>query len=407
MRQDLLFKRIQSLAVGLAMGLVMNSTRAQTRPATPVLAKVPTKSGIPMTHGTCVICHKNHHASSSAILKLSRAAADRLCLSCHEGMNGAPSADFAPKLPAWSGQGSGHMAGRFSSRRAETYARTIPAGQSRVIRLIQDCSGCHDPHGKERGKLRMTAFDTRGQLLDRRPQSVAEVCFGCHAGSEAAPLTSGNPDMGQLFGKGVSSAHRIGATAAGRPELPSLRTSAFQGRLDCTSCHDNPDPAGARGPHVSTNAALLKASFGHEKDMGRLGDRVNELCFLCHDKQSILGNQSFAFHSQHMAGFTGGSPSAAGSTQPVSEAAAALGIRSPRDFRPGRSGAFQPGYGEPTTCATCHNSHGSLRQSSLIEFDRSVVSPSSVGGPSFQRSGLGHGTCTLSCHGYDHVQTRY
>lgn len=397
------YRWFQCFVAGAAAVLVVNPVRAQSQSRIPGQEK----GGPPRVHGTCIACHKNHHGGGRTDSKRPRAMTDQLCLSCHEGMNALPSADLAPKLPAWSGQGSGHTKGRFSSRRAETYVRTIQVGQSKVIRLVQDCSGCHDSHGKERGKPRLTAFDARGQLLDRHPQSVAEVCFGCHAGPEAAPLSSGSPDLGQVFGKGVSSSHRIGATASDRPDLPSLRTSAFQGRLDCISCHDNPNPAGARGPHVSANAALLKAAFGRERDMGRMGDRVNDLCLLCHDKQSILGNQSFAFHGQHMLGFTGGSPSTAGPVRPLSEAASALGIRSPRDFRPGRSGAFQPGYGEPTTCATCHASHGSLRQPSLIEFDRLVVSASSVGGPSFQRSGLGHGTCTLSCHGYDHVQTRY
>ncbi|MDP1832597.1 MAG: cytochrome c3 family protein [Geothrix sp.] len=369
------------------------------------------KVGASSVHRNCAACHKGHKGAMGGMtLKGSRpgrGTIDQICLSCHEGLNAAPTADGAPKLPAWSGQGSGHLKNRFSSRRAETYSRAVKAG-TRTVRLAQDCSGCHDPHGKERGRLRATAFDTRGQLVDRKPMSVAEVCFGCHAGPEAAPLPSGHPDLGSLFAKGAASSHAIGSTAAARPELPSLRTSAFQGRLDCVSCHDNPDPAGARGPHVSPHASLLKAPFGREKDLARLGERVNDLCFLCHDKQSITANQSFPFHAQHLNGFTN---SGSGSTRPqasaFSEAAAVLGIRSPKDRGPGRGGAYMPGYGEPATCATCHASHGSLRQAALIEFDRSVVTASSVGGPSFQRAGLGRGTCTLTCHGHDHVQTRY
>nr|WP_243316783.1 cytochrome c3 family protein [Geothrix paludis] len=386
----------------------MNPGFAQVGSTGVASAKAPTRSGISLVHGACLTCHKNHRGSGRTSQKPAREATDQLCLSCHEGTNTAPSEGFAPKLSSWSGQGSGHTKERFSSRRPGTYVRSVQVNPSRQIRLTQDCSGCHDPHGKERGKLRNTAFDDRGRLLDRHPQSTADICFGCHAGPEAAPLTSGNADIGQLFGKGAPSSHGIGATAASHPELPSLRASAFQGRLDCTSCHDNPDPTGARGPHFSINAALLKASFGHEKDMGRLGERANDLCHLCHDRQSILANQSFPFHAQHLSGFTNsGSMAAQRQVPTLSEAAAVLGLRSPKDLRPGRSGAFQPGYGEPTACATCHASHGSLRQAALIEFDRSVVTASSVGGPSFQRSGLGHGTCTLSCHGYDHVQTRY
>ncbi|WP_243322171.1 cytochrome c3 family protein [Geothrix sp. SG200] len=385
----------------------MGLLAAQGRPA-PAAGQAPSRSGASTSHGLCASCHMSHRKGAlPGKSKLVRAATEPLCLSCHEGSATLPGLEAAPKLSPWSGQGSGHVKGRFSSRRAESYLRTARDGQSRTVRLAQDCLGCHEAHGKERGKLRTTAFDARGQLLDRRPQAVAEICFGCHAGQDAAQLPSGTRDLGSQFDKGAVSSHRIGATMADRPDLPSLRSSVFQGRLDCTSCHDNPDASGSRGPHVSANPAILKAPFGHEKDLGRLGDRVNDLCFLCHDKPSILTNQSFPYHSQHLNGFTGGGPAAPRRVPGLSEAAAVLGIRSSRDLRPGRSGALQPGYGEPTACATCHASHGSPRQASLIEFDRSVVTASSVGGANFQRLGMGHGTCTLTCHGYDHVQARY
>ncbi|HEY3400425.1 MAG TPA: cytochrome c3 family protein [Geothrix sp.] len=400
MRRFLLGAVLGWAAAGMAAQA--QAVRTQQQPAV-----AGTKGGPSSAHRNCAVCHKGHKAAMGAPSKVLRANPDQICITCHQGVDLAPPADAAPKLPAWSGQGSGHLKNRFSSRRAEDYTRTIKAS-GKTFRLTQDCVGCHDPHGKERGRLRVTAFDARGQLLDRRPQSVAEVCFGCHAGPEAAPLRFGMSDLGQLFGKGSASSHAIGATAARRPELPSLRTSAFQGPLDCGSCHGNPDPSGAKGPHVSPQAAILKAPFGREKDMARLGERANDLCFLCHDKQSILSNQSFPFHGQHLRGFTSGGSLAAQRQAPaLSEAAAVLGLRSPRDFRPGRGGAYLPGYGEPTTCATCHASHGSMKQPALIEFDLSVVSPSSVGAPSFQRSMLGRGTCTLTCHGYDHVQTRY
>lgn len=366
-------------------------------------------------HRTCSACHKGHKGAAGmgmgGTAKAGRRdrsnAPDQICLSCHEGPYLAGNPNAAPKLPPAGGEGSGHLKGRFSTRKAEGYVRTVRVGAS-LIRLSQECSGCHDPHGKERGRLRSTAFDTRGQVIERRTQFVADICFGCHAGTEAAPLSTSDSDLGRFFTRGVASGHGIGATAAGRPELPSLRTSAFQGRLDCVSCHDNPDPSGARGPHSSPHASLLKAPFGREKDLPKLGGRANDLCYLCHDRQSIASNQSFAFHNQHLTGFTqAGAGTANRQGASLSAAAAVLGLRSPKDLRPGRSGAYLPGYGEPATCATCHASHGSLRQAALIEFDKSVVSSSSVGSATFQQSGLGHGTCTLTCHGYDHVQTRY
>ncbi len=381
-------------------------------------AALPTGPKQPRTdaHQACANCHRGHRGAvaTAAMVRQGKVAAsnranasDQVCLSCHEGVNAGLAANAAPKLPPTGGEVSGHLKDQFSSRKAQGYARIVRVG-SKQIQLTQACSGCHDPHGKEVGRLRTLAFDTRGQLLERRAQTVADRCFGCHAGPEAASLTGSDSDVGRQFSSGVASSHVIGATAASRPELPSLKTSAFQGRLDCGSCHDNPDPSGARGPHTSSNASLLKAAFGRERDLARLGDRVNDLCYLCHDRHSIASNQSFPFHNQHLTGFTQGGPASPRQYRSgLSEASAVLGVRSARDLRPGQGGAFMAGVGEPATCATCHASHGSLRQAAMIEFDRSVVIASSMGGISFQRSGLGHGTCTLSCHGYDHVQTRY
>jgi len=404
------------LGFGLALGLAAQAPAARTldlrNPALGNLQRNPASqtaaSVKSQVHKACATCHRSHNVPRGGEKKLIKTASvDELCLPCHEPGKSAFMTELAPKLPAWTGgEGSGHLKGRFSSRRTESYSRVVTSDTGQRVQLAQDCAACHDSHGRERGKLRRLGFDNRGQLMDRRPQSVAEVCFGCHAGQEAALLRSSTPDLGLLFSKGAMSSHRIGATAAGRPELPSLRSGLHVGGLDCTSCHDNPDPGGARGPHASPHVALLKASYGRERDMARLGERVNDLCLACHDRTSILANQSFAFHAQHLKGFTTSS-AATGRMGPQQEAQAALGIRTARDLRSGRSGGFIAGRGEPTACATCHASHGSLRQAVLVEFDSSVVGPSSLGAPIFQRTGLGHGTCTLSCHGYDHVQTRY
>lgn len=378
--------------------------------ATPVTQVAQGASG--ELHRACVSCHKGHKGvmGGTQTAKLPRAkggSQDQLCATCHDGLAAATAVKGAIRMPILTPQGSGHLKNPLLPKRGDAYERVVRT-PTRTFRLTQSCSGCHDPHGKQRGKLRATAFDARGQLLDRAPMNAAEVCFGCHAGPDAASLPTSAPDLGQLFGKGAVSTHGIGTTADRRPDLPSLRATAYRGALDCTSCHDNPDPNGARGPHASTNPSLLKAAYGREKDLARLGERANDLCFLCHDRQSILANQSFSWHAQHLSGFTsGGARGLRPSSDGRAEAVALLGIRSAKDLRPGRAGALQPGYGEPTTCATCHASHGSNRQASLIEFDRSVVSPSSVGGLSFQRFGLAQGSCTLSCHGYDHVQTRY
>lgn len=257
--------------------------------------------------------------------------------------------------------------------------------------------------------LSRNAFDTRGQLLGIKPVSIAQRCFGCHAGPEAAPLHFLDSDVGGVFGKGSLSSHGIGRTSADRPDLPSLQGMTFQGKLDCTSCHDNPDPAGPRGPHASPYPFLLKATYGREGDAASAGDRSNELCFTCHDRHSIESNRSFPLHREHLYGFTGSTPIGGRHRPSTLEVGniLPLGLRMGRTVDVRGATSLFAGFGEPTPCATCHDPHGSAKNPMLIRFDPSVVTRSSMGGMDFYRNGLGHGTCTLTCHGYDHVQTRY
>lgn len=365
------------------------------------------RMGASAAHQDCAkTCHRPHQ-TPQAQMGLRGLNAETLCLSCHQGQPSIPSADQAPKLSAMGIEASSHLKVR-SRRRATAFRREVRGGAERVV-LQDDCSACHDVHGREAGMVRPVAFDTRGQLVGSRPGNFAQVCFGCHAGPQAAPTTRLEGDIGQRFGLGAGSRHGIGVSAADRMDLPSLRESSFQGKLDCISCHDNPDTTSMRGPHTSPYPYLLKAPYGRESDMGGLAQRSNELCFTCHSKLSIQANQSFPWHNQHLTGFVGLAarvPRKDGSSGGPVGSKPSL-FQWGRDPRTGRSTGYLPGFGEPTPCATCHEPHGSLKSPALVEFDRAVVSPSSVGAVEFRRTGPRQGTCSLTCHGYDHVQTRY
>jgi predicted CXXCH cytochrome family protein len=326
-------------------------------------------------------------------------------MGCHQGP-AVPQADLgASKLSTWAGTGSSHVDGPFLER-ARTFARLVDKGRGRSPVLKAQCGACHDVHAKDHAtSLSPMAFDPQGKALKARPTLSAQVCYGCHAGPEAARLSRNDPDLGALMRQGVASSHAPGATAASRTDLPSLRTSLFTGALDCTSCHDNPNPAGPRGPHSSPYPKLLKANYGREGDIATAGNRGDDLCFSCHDRGSILGNQSFPFHFQHLMGFTGIAPVKGGQSRMppwLANGARPVARTSPLGTAP-----LAAGVGQPTPCATCHDPHGSAKNAALIAFDKAVVTRASVGVVEYQRTGLGHGNCTLSCHGYDHVQTRY
>ena len=375
------------------------------------------RSSTSVVHRDCKVCHTPHNVAKGAVALQRSAAkgvaalqvspADSLCLPCHQSPAAALRREGPAGLPIVPG-GSSHGL-RGPEARGASYVRVVRDGPRRLL-LKMDCTGCHDPHGKSVGKLKILAFDTRGQLLAGvKPVAIAQLCFGCHAGTEATPLTGSDPDVGLLFSKGILSSHVIGHQASDRPDLPSLRAGEFRGPLDCTSCHANPDPTGLRGPHVSSFPSLLKAAYGRERDAGLMGGRANDLCFTCHDKNSIETNRSFPFHREHLYGFTGsrasGGRKGEGAARP--EERLPFGFRTGREAQSGRAPVLFAGFGEPTPCATCHDPHGSKKNPSLIKFDPSVVTRSSVGGVDYYRSGLGHGTCTLTCHGSDHVQTRY
>lgn len=360
-----------------------------------------------LAHQDCAkSCHRPHYSPQERI-GFHNFNTEGLCLSCHQGQPSKSFPDRAPKLSTIGIEVSSHLKARIR-RRSTAFRREVGAAGRRVV-LQDDCSACHDMHGREAGMVRSVAFDTRGQLVGSKPASFAQVCFGCHAGPQAAPTSRSEGDLGQRFSPGATSRHTIGASAADRPDLPSLRGASFQGKLDCTSCHDNPDTTGMRGPHTSPYAFLLKASYGREKDLLGMAERANELCLSCHVKASVLANQSFPLHNEHITGFVGSGNRAQKQTVfPLRSGDRALPISQfGRDPRKGRTTGYLPGFGEPTPCATCHDAHGSLKSPALVEFDRAVVSPSSVGAVEFRRTGPRQGTCTLTCHGYDHVQTRY
>jgi hypothetical protein len=379
--------------------------------------QAPSKSKAAVAHGECRLCHRTHTSAVEPEAKaapgrkpgasaFAPSALDRVCLECHQGPP-APAKDLeARKLEPWSGTGSSHVDGPFLER-ARTFSRVVDRGNGRKLVLKAQCDGCHDVHTKNRtSSLLPLAFDAQGKVQRIRPASTSQVCFACHAGRDAVKSIRGDGDLGALMGPTAQSAHRPGGTASARADLPSLRSGFFPGVLDCTSCHDNPDPAGPKGPHASPFPHLLKASYGREGEIAAAGTRANELCFNCHDRVSIEANQSFPLHAQHVSGFAGLGAGKAGNRVRPTQRTGAGALPAWKPF-PFPSGGASGGFGQPASCATCHDPHGSARNPALIAFDPGVVTKASVGTIAYQRTGLRQGTCTLSCHGHDHVQARY
>jgi hypothetical protein len=290
-----------------------------------------------------------------------------------------------------------------------------------------ECVDCHNPHfaSNRAGQ----APQVSGALAGVRGQSAAnsflpqsaneyEVCFKCHGDSANKPqlLDTGmagigygrNPqrqfDLGnpsrfnqrQQFQTGLSFhpvTRPLNASAGPGGDVPSLRPAPISpggaplsGRLlssasyiYCTDCHNNDSGrnlgsgTGPAGPHGSNFPHILERENSLESPPPTPGGSSAgvpftasnyALCDKCHDVQgSILRDISFKEHSKHI-------------------------------------------QEEGAACSTCHDPHASSAPM-LINFDRSIVGPASNGVLQYTRTGLGHGTCTLTCHGEEHKAESY
>jgi hypothetical protein len=127
----------------------------------------------------------------------------------------------------------------------------------------------------------------------------------------------------------------------------------------------------ANGPHGSNVRPLLKGNYRTTDNTSESADAY-ALCYSCHERTSILANQSFPLHSRHIV-----------------------------DLR--------------TPCSVCHDAHGissaqgnAMSNSHLINFDVSVVQRDGVTGLlQYRSTGINSGTCTLTCHGFPHSPLGY
>ncbi|MBI4718288.1 MAG: hypothetical protein HY763_10820 [Planctomycetes bacterium] len=338
----------------------------------------------------CTNCHKIHSAEEHQRLLRFRREEDN-CLNCHSG--GVAKVNIESELR----KRSAHPV-RLSDRRHD--ADEDPRLASRHV----ECVDCHNPHAA--APTQRTAFleGVRGiggagivgatltyvSGVDRAGQPVEharfeyEVCFKCHAdGVPRAPTGRISRQVHQTntrleFQTSNPSFHPVlGARRNG--EVVSLRAPLRSDSvIRCTDCHnsDNVDRGSdglPTGPHGSIYEPLLVANY-ETREFTVESPLAYALCYRCHERASILGDESFPLHNEHI-------------------------VR-------GRS-----------PCSACHDAHGisrmqggGNRHTNLINFDRAIVRPVSTQLRSrleFVDSGVYRGSCTLTCHGVTHVAFDY
>jgi predicted CXXCH cytochrome family protein len=328
----------------------------------------------PHTEGTTVMangcenCHRPHSAGIKPRL-LNFPKEEDNCYSCHNG-------NVAAK----------NLQGEF--KKVSTHPVELTSGLhdpaedlARAPRHIT-CVDCHNPHaandqtavapnasGALAGVAGIASSGTPVKPIGRE----YELCFRCHADNTTGLPARVERQYIELntrteFAPSSLSFHPV--VAVGRnPNVPSLILPwTINSLVYCTDCHNSNTGPGAggtgpKGPHGSAFVPLLERRL-ELTDQQPENSTTYALCYKCHSRNSILGDQSFPSHNKHI-------------------------------------------VNDKTACTTCHDSHASPRYSHLINFNPTYVTRSSSGRLEFIDNGTYRGACYLSCHGKDHNPLSY
>jgi len=312
----------------------------------------------------CNSCHVSHGVPGTTLLPI---AGDDFCFQCHGDSTEVTRAINEGKLSPTVRMKNLRTVFRKASRHPTFSALTTGRISLRGGRFGHGsrttCLDCHSGHG------RSPAASAAGPLPKRSPKNEDEfeyqLCYRCHA--RVNPFSFARLDIPSRTSATNPSYHPI--EAPGRnPEVPSLKPPYNVGsRINCTDCHNNSDPAGPRGPHGSDYEYLLTAEY-NTNDYLPESPQHYALCYKCHSRESILGDESFPYHRQHI-----------------------VEVR--------------------TSCATCHDAHGSQLNAHLIRFndgsDPLRIKANRSGRLEFVDQGRLAGACFLNCHGVEHAPRSY
>ncbi len=302
----------------------------------------------------CENCHTPHGAGTASRLHTYSAEEDG-CFVCHDGSVAIKDVQADFSLP-------------FRHPVADHAGVHDPREDPRVMGRHVECADCHNPHAVIHAD---PVRDVPGVSIDgtdlSQASSLYEVCFRCHADGPNVPapsiarqilqnnvrlkFTLGNPSYHPVAGPGLN------------PDVPSLRPPLTESSvIGCERCHRT---------HGSAEFALLNNDY-RTADGTAENYQAYSLCYQCHDRSSILADQSFPRHNLHV-------------------------------------------DGERAPCSACHDPHGisstqgnSTNNSHLINFDVSIVQAvPETGRLELVDLGTGQGSCYLLCHGVLHDPMSY
>jgi len=313
---------------------------------------------------------------------------ESLCFTCHDGSPGTE--DVRSEFQ----KASAHPL-TMTEGTHDPYEAVVVDSPNRHV----ECDDCHNSHwataspGAPGPATAPRAADgplrhARGVTLTGVESNPAasyeyEVCLRCHGTSTGKPAPpterqyrpaggTAHTNTALEFGGTFTSFHTVAVTGTLNTHVPSLYNGWTNASfLACTSCHNNDEGPGAsgagpNGPHGSAWPRLLERRY-ETGDPSGYQQAKYALCFKCHNPSVVFSSStSFRRHNLHIAS-------------------------------------------ESTSCNVCHDPHASQGQKFLINFDRSVVGPSSSGRLEFNAppDTGGTGSCYLTCHGENHNPETY
>lgn len=345
----------------------------------------------------CNLCHQGHGVSSSPMLN--KKFLD-LCFNCHGIRKNKIYAKELSNFPIIRGE-------RITAAEVETsfykrYRHPIETENfhqfkefllepKNIIRHIS-CLDCHNPHlsTKKNPLEGVIGLDLNGQIVMNSPKE-SFICYKCHSEYSSKPLNQ--KDILSLFQPTNTSFHPV-ETEGKNKYVPSLMPSYdISSIISCKDCHNNDQP-NSKGVHGSNYPFILEKNYNILN--GNLeNEKTYEICYKCHNRISILNDESFPWHRKHI-------------------------------------------VENKISCYSCHNSHGSVEYPYLIYFPETLVAPPLIKDiskspllspplpmilekdkgknistnnlivkPTFIPLGLRHGECYLYCHGKNHNPAIY
>lgn len=324
-----------------------------------------------VAENACLNCHRPHNAGAEENL-LRHLFEEDNCIGCHDGS--IASTDIESELT------------KTFRHAVQDFTGIHKAGEdpSGFLPKHVECADCHNPHRVRdldqsaplvKGvQLGVRAVNNIGLVVEEA-NFAYEVCFKCHADNNVISFVDINRQISQIntrleFDLANPSFHPVEG-AGKNSNVPSLISPLNENSIVyCTDCHANDSGPGAggtgpAGPHGSSYKRLLERNYTTLDETPESGFEY-ALCYKCHDRDSILNDESFPEHSEHV-------------------------------------------ESEDAPCSACHDPHGisasqgtPTNNSHLINFDLNIVSPNGDGQLEFVDFGNFRGSCALNCHGEEH-----